>query len=148
VYQTPLGQAQCLPPVRNKASILAGCHCPIAATAPSKQILTWPVAGFLQEIVNGLPGLICQLELDRSPGLLLPDGRTIDRIAIRSDIFDPQGDDVATTQLAVDRKVEKGKVAGSSFTRAYARAKLAKRIQALPQHDGLANPFSSPMFCR
>jgi hypothetical protein len=45
-----------------------------------------------------------QLELDRSPGLLLPDARTIDRIAIRSDIFDPQGNDVATTQLAVDRR--------------------------------------------
>jgi len=54
---------------------------------PSEQILTWPLAGFLQEVVNGLPGLIRQLELDRSPGLLLPDGRTIDRIAIRSDIF-------------------------------------------------------------
>ena len=37
------------------------------------------------------------------------------RIAIRSDVCDPQGDNVATTQLAVDRKVEKGKVAGPSF---------------------------------
>jgi hypothetical protein len=83
--------------------------------APSEQILAWPLAGFLQEVVNGLPGLIRQLELDRSPGLLLPDGRTIDRIAIRSDIFDPQGDDVATTQLAVNRKIEKGKVAGPPF---------------------------------
>ena len=46
------------------------------------RILTWPFAGFLQEVVEGLPGLIRQLELDRSPGLLLPDGRTIDRIAI------------------------------------------------------------------
>src|SRR6516164_9334277 len=31
------------------------------------------------------------------------------------DIADPQGDDVATTQLAVDRKVEKGKIAGPPF---------------------------------
>jgi hypothetical protein len=59
--------------------------------------------------------LIRQLELDRSPGLPLPNGRTIDRIAIPSDIFDPQGDDVATSQLAVDRKVEQRKVAGPSF---------------------------------
>lgn len=102
-------------PIGKKASILAGCHRPIAPAAPSEQILTWPLAGFLQEVVNGLPGLIRQLELDRPPGLLMPDGRTIDRIAIRSDIFDPQGDDVATTQLAVDGKVEKGKVAGPSF---------------------------------
>jgi hypothetical protein len=102
-------------PLGKKTSILAGCHRPIAPAAPSEQILAWPLAGFLQEVVNGLPGLIRQLELDRSPGLPLPDGRTIDSIAIRSDIFDPQGDDVATTQLAVDRKVEKGKVAGPSF---------------------------------
>src|SRR5262249_60731566 len=96
-------------------SIFACCHSPIAHTATSEQILNWPLAGFLQEVVNDLPGLIRQLELDRSPGLLLPDGRAIDRIAIRSDIFDLQGDDVATTQLAVDRNVEKGKGRGSVF---------------------------------
>ena len=94
---------------------MAGCHRPIAPPAPSEQILTWPLAGLFQEVVNGLPGLIRQLELDRPPGILLSDGRTIDRIAIRSDVFDPQGDDVATTQLAVDCKVEKGKVAAPSF---------------------------------
>jgi hypothetical protein len=53
--------------------------------------------------LTGLPVFFC-----RTVG-------TIDRIAIRSDIFDPQGDDVATTQLAVDREVEKGKIAGPSF---------------------------------
>jgi hypothetical protein len=113
--QTPLDQARCLPPSGKKASILAGCHRPIAPAAPIEQVLTRPLAGFLQEVVYGLPGLIRQLELDRSPGLLLPDGRTIDRTAMRSDIFDSQGDDVATTKLAVDHEVEKGKVAGLSI---------------------------------
>jgi len=56
-------------PVGEQASILAGRHRPIAPRAPSEQMLTWPLAAFLQEIVNGLPGLIRQLELDRSPGL-------------------------------------------------------------------------------
>jgi hypothetical protein len=102
-------------PVGEQASMLAGCHGPIAPMAPSEQILTWPLAGLLQEVVNGLPGLIRQLELDRSSGLLLPDDRTIDRIPIGSDIFDPQGDDIATTQFAVDGKVEKGKVPRPSF---------------------------------
>jgi hypothetical protein len=78
-------------------------------------MLTWPLADLLQKIVNGLPGLIRQLELDWRPRFLLPDGRTVSRIAIRRDIFDPQGNDVATAQLAVDRKIEKGKVAGPSF---------------------------------
>jgi hypothetical protein len=67
----------------------AYCRVVIAPTAPCEQILTWPLAGFFQEVVNGLPGLISQLELNGSAGLLLPDGRAIDRIAIRSDIFDP-----------------------------------------------------------
>jgi len=46
---------------------------------------------------------------------VLSDDRTIDGIAIRGDVFDPQGDDVATSQLAVDRKVEQGKGDGPSF---------------------------------
>lgn len=46
---------------------------------------------------------------------VLSDDRTIDGIAIRSEVFDPLGDDVATSQLAIDRKVEQGKVAGPSF---------------------------------
>jgi hypothetical protein len=120
---------------------LAGCHRPIAPTAPSEQILTWPLASFFQEVVNGLPGLIRQLELDRSPGLLLPDGRAIDRIAIRSEIFELQGDDVATTQLAVDRNVEKGKVAGPSFDQEPVRIDQTW----FGRSGGLA-PISLPLF--
>ena len=100
------------------------------------------IAGFLQEVVNGLAGLIRQLEPDRSPGLLLPDGRTIDRIAIRSDIFDPQGDDVATTQLAVDRNVEKG-------ARSRVRLSIRSRVRIdqtwFGRSGGLA-PISLPLF--
>ena len=102
-------------PICKKTGILAGGH-GLARAAPSvEQVFARLLSGLLQEVVNGLPGLIRQLELDRSPGLFLSDGRAIDRIAIRSDIFDLQGDDVATTQLAVNREVEKGEVAGPSF---------------------------------
>src|SRR5690349_5219818 len=45
-------------PVGKKASILARCHRSIAPTTPSEQILSWPFAGLLQEVVHGLPGLI------------------------------------------------------------------------------------------
>jgi hypothetical protein len=128
-------------PVGKKASILAGCHRSIAPTAPGEQVLTWPLAGFLQEVVNGLSGLIRQLELDWSSGLLLPDGRAIDRIAIRSDILDPQGDDVATTQLAVDREVEKGKVA----VRLSIRSRVRMDQTWFGRSGGLA-PISFPLF--
>jgi hypothetical protein len=100
-----------------------------------------PLAGFLQEVVNRLPGLIRQFELDGSPRHLLPDGRTIDRIAIRSDIFDPQGDDVATTQLAVDRKVEKGKVG----VRLSIRSRVRIDQTWFGRSGGLA-PISLPLF--
>jgi hypothetical protein len=123
---------------------LAGCHRSIAPTAaPSEQILTSSLAGFLQEVINGLPGLIRQLELDRPAGPLLPDGRTIDRIAIRSDIFDPQSDDVAATQLAVDRKVEKGKVAGPSFDQEPGSNRIDQTW--FGRSGGLA-PISLPLF--
>jgi hypothetical protein len=57
--------------------------------------------------------LIRQFELHWSSRLPLPHGRAIGCIAIRSNIFDPQGDDIANTQLAIDAKIEQGKVAGS-----------------------------------
>jgi hypothetical protein len=65
----------------------------------------------LQEVVDGLACLIRQLELDWSTCLPLPHGGASDRIAIWGNVFDPQGDDIATTQLAVDCKVEQGEVA-------------------------------------
>ena len=102
-----------------------------------RRIISGP-RGPARKIVQGL---IRQLELDRSSGLLLPDGRTIDRIAIRSDIFDSQGDDVATTQLAVNRKVEKGKVAGPSFVRSRVRIDQTW----FGRSGGLA-PISLPLF--
>ena len=103
-----------------------------------RRIISGP-RGPTRKIVQGL---IRQLELDRSSGLLLPDGRTIDRIAIRSDIFDSQGDDVATTQLAVDRKVERGKVAGPSF---YQEPRSDRAQTWFGRSGGLA-PISLPLF--
>jgi hypothetical protein len=44
----------------------------------------------------------------------LPYGRAIDCIAIPSDIIDLQGDDIATTELTVDGKIEQGEIAGST----------------------------------
>jgi hypothetical protein len=104
-----------LPPIGKKAGVLTGRHGPTRSTASSEQVLTRLLAGCLKEVVNGLAGLISQLELHRSPSLLLPDDRAIDCITIWGNIFDLQGYDIATTQLAEDGKIEQGKVSGPLF---------------------------------
>ena len=84
-------------PIRKEASILTRCHGPAQPAAAGEQILASLLSGRPQIVVNSLAGLIHQLKLDRSPSLLLPNCRAIERVAIRSDILDPQRDDVATT---------------------------------------------------
>ena len=58
---------------------------------------------------------VCSLDSNLKPGLLLSDGCAICRTATSSDIFDPDGHNVAAAKLAVDRQIEHGKVASSSF---------------------------------
>ena len=53
------------------------------------------LAGSFKEVIDGLSSLIGQLELDGAPRLLLPHDRAINCITIWSDIFDPQGNDIA-----------------------------------------------------
>jgi len=98
-------------PIGKKSGVLTGGHGPALSTS-GEQVLTRLLVGCFQIVVDSLTGLIRQLELHWSPCLPLPHGRTIDCIAIRSDITDLQGDEIATTELAVDGKVEQGKVTG------------------------------------
>jgi len=100
-------------PLGEKPSVLARCHASAVALMACEQVLAWLLGDSLQVVVNGLTGLICQLELDWSPCLLLPYRCAIDRIAIRCNIFDLQSHHIAAAQLAVDGQVEQGEVAGS-----------------------------------
>jgi hypothetical protein len=50
---------------------------------------------------------------DGSSDLFLANGRLIDGVAIRSHVFDSDGDDIAASQLAVDGKIEHRQSAGS-----------------------------------
>ena len=60
----------------------------------------------LEIVVDGLACLLGQLKPNWSPGLSLTHCRSINCITIGSDIIDPDGDDVAAPQLAVDGKIE------------------------------------------
>lgn len=55
-------------------------------------------------------GWFCQLKLDRPPGLLLDDHGTLSDSPAGNHITDPQSDQVATAQLAVDGQVEQGQI--------------------------------------
>ena len=57
------------------------------------------------------PGRFEQLELDRPPGFALNDDRTRANTTAADEVADPDLDDVAAAQLAVDREVEHGAVA-------------------------------------
>jgi hypothetical protein len=66
-------------------------------------------------IVDCLTRLLGQLEANRAAAPSLPNGSTIGEVAMRSDVLHFDGDDITTTQLAIDCQVEHRKVAHSPF---------------------------------
>src|SRR6516164_8652544 len=56
------------------------------------------------------PGLLHDFELDRSPCLFLDHGATVSHSAAGAYVVDLQTDEIATSELAVDRKVKQGKI--------------------------------------
>jgi hypothetical protein len=59
-------------------------------------------SGRLDVIVDRLSGLLRHLEPDGLAGLLLAHGCPIDGMTMRSNVLDPQADDVASSKLAID----------------------------------------------
>src|ERR1700704_4758901 len=66
-------------------------------------------------IIDGLAGLLAQFKSDWPPGFLLSDRCPIRRVPAGGDILDPDGDDITTAKLAVDRQIEHGEVASAAF---------------------------------
>jgi len=89
-------------PLRDDPSVLPRGHA-LSQSAPTReQKFAGLLASRLQVGVKGLAGLLGQFESDRTVGLFLAYRRTSDRTPVRSNIFDPKGDDIASPQLAVD----------------------------------------------
>jgi len=68
-----------------------------------------------QVLGNRLTALLCQLEPDWPAGLPLPCRRTIDGNPGRGNVLHHQVDDIAPSQLAIDREIEHCAVARSSL---------------------------------
>ena len=58
-----------------------------------------------------MSGLLCQFKPDRAPGLSLTHSRPIRGVAIGRNIIDFYGDNVAASQLAIDRQIEQRQIA-------------------------------------
>src|ERR1700732_1953485 len=61
-------------------------------------------------IMDRGPGLFHDFELDRSPCLFLDHGATVSHPAAGAYVVDLRADEIATSELAVDREVEQGKI--------------------------------------
>ena len=64
----------------------------------------------VRPIQDGCPRVLRHFELDRTPGLALDDRNPISDSAADHEVSDPQTDEIAAPELAVDREVEEGDV--------------------------------------
>lgn len=78
--------------------------------AAGKQALLRLQPRFLYPRADSGPGGLRQLELDRPLRLSLHDHRTRQNLVAVRDVANTQIDEVATPELAIDRKVEHGQV--------------------------------------
>ncbi len=78
-----------------------------------KQRLALMQVLLLQPAPHSLPGLLCDLELNGPPRLPLHDRSSAPHPAIEGYIVNPKRDEVAGSQLAVERQIQQSQVANS-----------------------------------
>src|SRR5215469_332606 len=83
--------------------------------SPDEQEFPQLLAGSMDVVINRLPRLLTHLKPNRLTGLLLPDRRPIEGVSTGGNILDPEGNNIATAQFAIDGKIEHGQVPGLSF---------------------------------
>src|ERR1700733_12799372 len=98
--EQPWVKSNAADPLGDEAGILSGRHAAVGTAMAGEQELAGPLVGGLQIVIDGLPGLIAQFKSGRPARFLLPDGCSIRRVATGGDILNPDGNDVAATELA------------------------------------------------
>jgi hypothetical protein len=79
----------------------------VVTNAPSSEkVITRLPTGSHEILVNCLPGLFGQFKAHRSAGLPLTHSRPRDGVPIRGYVIYSDRDNVAATQLAIDRQIE------------------------------------------
>jgi hypothetical protein len=98
-------------PLADQSGVLSRRDWPIPRAVPSEQELVRLLIGGSDVIIDRLPGLLRHLKPNRLAGLPLAHRSAIDRVTVRSDLLDPQTDDVASSELTIDGQIEHGQVA-------------------------------------
>jgi len=104
-------QADAGDPTSEETCVLPGCQTALRPIPASEEIFGRLLACVPHIVVDGLSGSFGQLELDRSACLLLPHGRSINRVTTGRDVVDPERHDITAAELAVDCEIEQGKIA-------------------------------------
>src|ERR1700758_2198005 len=99
-----------LHPGMDDASVLPGRDVRLSSETAREQIAPIPEFDLRQPIMDRGPGLLGDFELHRSPCLFLDHGATVSHPAAGAYVVDLQADEIATSELAVDREVEQGKI--------------------------------------
>jgi hypothetical protein len=86
----------------DQSGVLSRRDRPIPTTTAAEEELPRLLFGGCDVTVDRLSGLLRHLEPDGLAGLLLAYRRTIDSVPMRSNVFHPQADDVASSELAID----------------------------------------------
>src|SRR5215471_13424375 len=100
-------------PLADQSGVLPGRDWSIAPAAAAEQELARLLIGRSDVIVDRLPGLLRHLKPNGLTGLPLAHRSAIDRVTVRSDVLDPQTDDVASAEFTVDAQIKHGQVACS-----------------------------------
>jgi hypothetical protein len=84
---------------------LPGCQTVVWSPSAREQILARFLAGRPYIVIDGLSRSLSQLEPDRSACLLLPHGRSINRVTIGRDVIELEGHEIEAAELAVDCEI-------------------------------------------
>jgi len=93
-------------PIREQARILARRKVANWIAAPPEQIAVSFSRSHPQITIDSGSGVVRNFELYGSSGFLLSDRGTVQRVTVWRHILDSQSNDIATSELAVDCKVE------------------------------------------
>src|ERR1700730_2735411 len=99
-----------LDPGMDDASVLPSREMRLCSETAREQVAPVPEFDLRQPIMDRGPGLLHNFELDRSPCLFLDHGTAVSHPAASAYVVDLQADEIATSELAVDREVEQVKI--------------------------------------
>ncbi len=105
-------QAHARDSLRYQAGILAGGEAVVLALAAGEQELAGLLMGQSEMVVDGLPGLLRDLEFHGTTCLPLADCRSVYGVTVGRDVLDLQSHHIASAQLAVDGEIEERQIPG------------------------------------